>query len=180
MNYLKKMNGAIQTEAAGKGMIWGALIAVLLNVMMMVTGYGTGFVMPIMTTLLTGFLSALTAVLLSLRRTGALTKRVRSLEKISGRINDDRIVPVSEDVAMGSTWLIHQDGTKFRVWTKDMLKNIEIDSQNPQAKKAVMKLTSSSGKTEKCVAAKSAALEQAVGEWFKEPEDAENLTFGQM
>lgn len=180
MNYLKKMNGAIQTEAAGKGMIWGALIAVLLNVMMMVTGYGTGFVMPIMTTLLTCFLSVLTAVLLSLRRTGALTKRVRSLERISGRINDDRIVPVSDDVAMGSTWLVHQDGTKFRVWTKDMLKNIEIESQNPQAKKAVLKLITTGDRTEKCVAAKSAELEEAVSRWFAKEEDAENLTFGQM
>ena len=61
-----------------------------------------------------------------------------------------------------------------------MLKNIEIESQNPQAKKAVLKLITTGDRTEKCVAAKSAALEQAVGEWFKEPEDAENLTFGQM
>jgi hypothetical protein len=180
MNYLKKMNSAIRTEAAGKGMIWGAVIAVLLNVIMMMTGYGTGYVMPVMTTLLTGFLSAVIAVLMSLRRTGALTKRVRSLERISGRISDDRITPVSENVSMGSTWLVHQDGTKFRVWTRDMLKNIEIESQNPQAKKAVLKLITSGGRTDKCVAAKSAELEAAVRNWFAPAEEADNLTFGQM
>ena len=97
----------------------------------------------------------------------------------AGRI-DGRIVPVSDDVAMGSTWLVHQDGTKFRIWTKDMLKNIEIESQNPQAKKAVLKLITTGDRTEKCVAAKSAELEEAVSRWFAKEEDAENLTFGQM
>jgi hypothetical protein len=81
---------------------------------------------------------------------------------------------------MGSTWLVHQDGTKFRVWTRDMLKNIEIESQNPQAKKAVLKLVTSGGRTDKCVAAKSAELEAAVRNWFAPAEEADNLTFGQM
>lgn len=180
MNYLKKMNDAIRLEAAGKGLIFGAVISVLLNVLMMVTGYDTGFLQPILSALMTGGVSAAVAVLLSLRRTGALTARVRSLERVSGRINDDQIRAISEDTAMGEHWLVHQDGTNFKVWTREMLRNIELDSQNPQAKKAVLKLTSSGGRTEKCVVAKSAALVQALGGWLGSEDRADNLTFGQM
>lgn len=170
MNYEKKMKTNIRNEAVGKGLIAGGLIGIIANFLMMATRLSVNVFVPAAAVLLWAAIGVITASLFSLRKLGALTRRIRSLERVSGRMDDDNIRMVSADTAMGDYWLVTKDKTKYRLWTKDMLNKIALESRNPQAKQAVLVLEDRSGNLEKVIVAKSPRLEEKIAEWMFIPQ----------
>ena len=160
MNYEKKMKANIRNEAIGKGLIVGGVIGLLSNFLLMLSGIATNILLPVAATLLWAAIGVIAACIFNLRKLGALTRRIRSLEKISGRMDDDHIRTVSADTAMGDYWLITRNKTNYRLWTKDMLSKIALESRNPQAKQAVLQLQDANGALEKVIVSKSPRLEE--------------------
>jgi hypothetical protein len=74
---------------------------------------------------------------------------------------------------MGNTWLIIKRKTDYRLWTKNILNSVHLESNNPKAKQAILELTMRNGRTEKVIVRKSPVLESALAEWFA-PDAAES------
>ena len=180
MNYLKTIKNNLMMNALGKGLIAGGLTGLLLNLVMMMTRFPGGIFSSMVFALIPALLGAFIYSVFALRKTSAMSRRVLSLEKVSGRMQDDMIRSVSKDVAMGDTWLAVRQGTKYLFWTKDILSSLELQSQNPAAKQAVMVLKYKNGKEEKTIVSKSAALSAKIAEWMHVPENFNELTLGQM
>lgn len=172
MSYKKKMKKAIRTEAAGRGLLVGAALSAGVMMIMWATGMNYNAAYPLGFTLVITLISAAAGVLLSLFRTSALAGRIRSLERISGDMDDDQIISLSPDTAMGEKWLVSHHGTKYRFWTKDMISALNITVNNPQAKKAVMEITDRRGVTEKIIVTRTDELLQRTSGWMNpETED---------
>jgi hypothetical protein len=95
-------------EAVGKGLITGGIISLLVSLFLMFLRLNPGFIVPMADTLGICAICVLLFLLFSLRRSRAVSKRVESLERISGPIDNDVIRSVSKDTAFGNTWLNHQ------------------------------------------------------------------------
>ena len=108
-------------EAAGKGLITGGIISLLVSLFLMFLRLNPGFIVPMADTLGICAICVLLFLLFSLRRSRAVSKRVESLERISGPIDNDVIRSVSKDTAFGNTWLAVGNKNRYRFWTKDML-----------------------------------------------------------
>ena len=184
MNYVKTIKQNIMQEAAGKGLITGGIISLLVSLFLMFLRLNPGFIVPMADTLGICAVSVLVFWIFSLRRSGALSKRVASLERISGPIDNDVIRSVSKDTAFGNTWLAVGNKNRYRFWTKDMLEEISLVSNNPKAKQAVLQLKNRSGNIDKAIVYKSDALTQKVAEWMAPAaeitENVNDLTLGQM
>ena len=166
MNYTNKMTGAIRQEAVGRGLIVGGIISIVGLLVLWVVGFDLGFITPIVLTLVVCAVFALLFLLLSLRRTGALKRRIRSLEEISGPIEQDRIKSLSPDTAAGNEWLVSRKGTKYKLWTRSMIRRITMNSSNPRAKKAVMEITAgNSAFPDKIIVTKTDDLSTKIAEW---------------
>jgi len=184
MNYVKTIKQNIMQEAAGKGLITGGIISLLVSLFLMFLRLNPGFIVPMADTLGICAVSVLLFLLFSLRRSRAVSKRVESLERISGPIDNDVIRSVSKDTAFGNTWLVTGNKNRYRFWTKDMLEEISLVSNNPKAKQAVLQLKNRSGNIDKAIVYKSDALTQKVAEWMAPAaeitENVNDLTLGQM
>ena len=166
MNYLKRIRKNIRLEALGKGLIYGGIFAVLANMALMFMRVDTHFWVSIVLTLCSLLAAVFVSMIASLRRLNALSRRAASLEKISGSMDSDSIHRVSEDTLMGNTWLIIKRKTDYRLWTKNILNSVRLESNNPKAKQAILELTMRNGRTEKVIVRKSPVLESALAEWF--------------
>lgn len=166
MNYTNKMTGAIRQEAVGRGLIAGGITGLVMLFLIWITGSDIGFIAPVVLSLVFCAAGALLFLLLSLRRTGALKKRIRSLEEISGSIENDKIESLSPDTAAGNEWLVSHKGTKYSLWTRKMIRKITMNSSNPRAKKAVLEISSgNSAFPEKIIVTKTDALSSKIEEW---------------
>ena len=170
-NYKKKMKRTIRMEAAGRGLLTGALISLGIILLLWAGKMNLNEIYTLIITLAVCAVCAGAAVLLSLFRTSALNSRIRSLERISGDMNNDMIVSVSPDTAIGERWLVNRRGTKYRFWTKDMIRSISFNSSNPQAKKTVMEITDQNGHTEKVIVTRSEELQLRAEEWMRPEPD---------
>ncbi|MBR3349641.1 MAG: hypothetical protein IKG55_06160 [Solobacterium sp.] len=180
MNYFKTIKNNLMMNEAGKGLIAGGLTGLLLNLVMMMLRLPGGIFSSVVASLIPALIGAFLFSVFSLRKTTAMNRRVLSLEKVSGRMQDDVIRYVSKNVAMGDVWLAVRQGTKYKFWTKDILSSLQLQSQNPAAKQAVMVLTYKNGKEEKTIVSKSDALSAKIAEWMDVPENVNDLTLGQM
>ena len=185
MNYLKKINRNIIAEAAGKGILTGSVIALLINLLSMFLAIDRGLFRPMVLQLGCSAVCALLAVLLSMRKSNAIARRVRSLERLSGPMNNEQIRTLSKDTAGSEHWFLSKRGTGYQIWTKDILEQGYLESSNPAAAKAVIHLDCTNGRKDKVIVTKSPALQSFVESWQPQnqediKDEAENLTFGQM
>lgn len=180
MNYVKNIKNNILSEAVGKGLVIGGVIALLINLFLMFLRLNPQLTVSILLSGAIILACALIAWLLNLRKLSAVSRRVRSLENVSGSIDRDVIHQLSRNTAMGDTWLITRNKTKYRFWTKDILKSLTLTSNNPAAKQAVLELHTKDGRTEKVIVAKSPQLEEKIAQWMYVPDDVNDLTLGQM
>lgn len=180
MNYVKTIKNNILCRAVGRGLIAGGIIGLLGNLLLMVIRYHGGIFTSVMFSLIPCLIAAALSAVLALPKMSALTRRVASLEKVSGPMNNDTIRSLTSDTAMGDTWLAVRSGTKYRFWTKDMLSSLELQSNNPKAKQAVLVIKDRNGREEKAIVTKSAALDAKIAEWMYTDENVNDLTYGQM
>lgn len=173
MNYLKRIRKNIRLEALGKGLIYGGIFAILANVTLMFMRVDAHFGVSVVLTLCSLLAAVFVSMIASLRRLNALSRRAASLEKVSGSMDNDSIHRVSADTLMGNTWLIIKRKTDYRLWTKNILNSVRLESNNPKAKQAILELTMRNGRTEKAIVRKSPVLERALTEWF-EPDAEES------
>ncbi len=171
-------------EAVGRGLIAGGIISLLVMLFLMFLRLKPHFLVPMLDTLVISGVSVLVFWIFSLRRSGALSKRVSSLERISGPIDNDVIRSVSKDTAFGDRWLAVGTKNRYRFWTKDMLEDVRLVSNNPKAKQAILELKNRNGQTDKAIVYKSDALNEKVSHWMHDhaeiAHNVNDLTLGQM
>lgn len=180
MNYLKTIKNNLLMSAAGKGLIVGGIVGILFNIILMVSRYPGGMFTSVMMSLIPALIGAVVFGFFAFPKTGAISRRVASLEKISGRMQNDDIRSLGKDIAMGDTWLVLRQGKRYRFYTKDIITSLQLLSENPQAKQAVLLMEFRNGKSEKAIVTKSEALNAKIEEWMYTEENVNDLTLGQM